>query len=75
MVIGGLLGRTTPEEDDEPAQALARQYRERFLAELGDTRCEPIRDRVHATGGPGTCAAVVERAARILLELLEERGS
>jgi C_GCAxxG_C_C family probable redox protein len=72
MVIGGLLGRTTAGEDDEPGQALARRYRELFLAELGDTRCGPIRDWVQATGGPGTCAVVVESAARILLGLLAE---
>jgi C_GCAxxG_C_C family probable redox protein len=72
MVIGGLLGRTTADEDDEPAQALARQYRDRFLGELGDTRCEPIRDWVQGKDGPGTCSVVVERAARILMEILVE---
>lgn len=72
MVIGGLLGRTTPDKDDEPAQALAREYRERFLAELGDTRCEPIRDWAQGPDGPGSCSVVVERAARILLGLLAE---
>jgi C_GCAxxG_C_C family probable redox protein len=75
MVIGGLLGRTTAGEDDEPAQALTRRYRELFLEELGNTRCEPIRDWVKGPDGPGTCAVVVERAARILLRLLEERGT
>jgi len=70
MVIGGLHGRTKADEDDEPAQELTRRYRDRFLEELGDTRCEPIRDWVKGTDGPGTCAVVVERAARILLELL-----
>ena len=74
MVIGGLLGRTTSEEDDEPAQALASQYRELFLGELGATRCEPIRDWVQGADGPGTCSVVVERAARILLGVLAEAG-
>lgn len=75
MVIGGLLGRTTSEADDEPAQALARRYRERFLEEMGATRCEPIRDWVQGPDGPGTCSVVVERAAQILLEILAETGS
>jgi C_GCAxxG_C_C family probable redox protein len=72
MVIGGLLGRTTAAEDDEPAQALARRYRDLFLEEMGDTCCGPIRDWIKGPDGPGTCAVVVERAARILLALLEE---
>ncbi|MGD8792037.1 MAG: C-GCAxxG-C-C family protein [Anaerolineae bacterium] len=74
MVIGGLLGRTDTAEDDEQAQALAARFRTRFLAELGHTQCQAIRDRVHAPGGPGTCAFVVEQAAHILLVLLEEEG-
>ena len=74
MVVGGLLGRTASEAEDEPAQALARRYRELFLEELGATRCEPIRDWVQSPDGPGTCSVVVERAARILLGVLAERG-
>lgn len=74
MVIGGLHGRTVAGEDDEIAQALARQYRDLFLRELGDTRCQPIRDWVQGPGGPGSCSVVVERAARILLELLASNG-
>jgi C_GCAxxG_C_C family probable redox protein len=75
MVIGSLLGRTTPDEDDEPAQALARRYRELFLEAMGDTRCEPIRDWVQSADGPGTCSIVVERAAGILLGILAETAS
>ena len=72
MVIGGLLGRTDPDADDEMAQALTRQYRQRFLAEMGHTQCAQIRDWVHAPDGPATCAGVVEQSARILLDLLAE---
>ncbi|MFN2291568.1 MAG: C-GCAxxG-C-C family protein [Anaerolineae bacterium] len=74
MVIGGLLGRITADEDDEPAQALARRYRELFFEEMGATRCEPIRNWVQGPEGPGSCSVVVERAARILLAILEETG-
>lgn len=70
LVIGALLGRTSLDEDDERAQALTREYRRHFLAEMGHTQCAQIRDWVNAEGGPGTCAVVVERAARILLDLL-----
>jgi C_GCAxxG_C_C family probable redox protein len=72
MVIGGLYGRNSLEEDDSRALDLATRYRQRFLAELGETRCGPLRERVHAPGGFGSCAVVVERAARILLELVSD---
>lgn len=72
MIIGALHGRNSLEEDDLPAQRLATRCRERFAAELGTTRCGPLYEQVHASGGPGSCSIVVERAARILLELLAE---
>jgi len=75
MIIGALHGRNSLEEDDEPAQRLVTHYRERFAAELGTTRCDPLYERVHAPGGLGSCSVVVERAARILLGLLAEQGS
>ncbi len=75
MIIGALHGRSSPEEDSEPARQLATRYRERFAAELGTTRCGPLYEQVHAPGGSGSCAVVVERAARILLELLAEEES
>ena len=70
MVIGGLYGRNSAEDDDQPAYDLATRYRERFLAELGSTRCDVLYEQVQAPGGPGSCSFLVERAARILLELL-----
>jgi C_GCAxxG_C_C family probable redox protein len=72
LVAGGLLGRQDLDQDDEPAYTLAAQFRERFLAELGDTQCERLRERVEAPGGLGSCSRVVEEAATILLELLAQ---
>lgn len=72
LVIGGLYGRENPDQDDELALSLVRSYRSRFLAALGDTQCERLRERVQAPGGLGSCAALVERAATVLLELLAE---
>lgn len=75
LIIGGLLGRTSLDEDDWPAVSFAARYRERFLAELGDTQCARLRETVvYTPGGLGSCAALVERAATILLGLLEEVG-
>jgi len=73
LVIGGLLGREKLSESDAPAFALAARYRERFLAEFGYTQCGRLRDEVvYAPGGLGSCGALVERAAMILLELTQE---
>jgi C_GCAxxG_C_C family probable redox protein len=73
LVIGGLLGRTRLGESDQPALDLAARYRRRFLAKFGDTQCARLRERaVYAPGGLGSCGALVEQAAMILLELLTE---
>ena len=73
MVIGGLHGRSTLEEDDSRALELVTRYRECFLAELGETRCAPLRESAYAAGGLSPCSVVVERAAQILLDLLSEQ--
>jgi C_GCAxxG_C_C family probable redox protein len=72
MVIGALHGRSTLSEDEEQARQLAAQYRERFLAEFGSTRCADVRERVLLPDGSADCAMVGERAASILLKLLGE---
>jgi hypothetical protein len=72
VVIGALYGRNSLGEDDWPALWLVTGYRECFAAELSTTRCGPLYERVHAPGGLGSCALVVERAALIPLELLAE---
>ncbi len=73
LVIGGLFGRESLNQDDLPALDLAKRYRKRFLDELGTTQCARLRETVvYAPGGLGSCASLVERAASILLELLAE---
>ena len=73
MVIGALFGRTSLEEDDEPAVRLAQRYRDLFLETFGDTQCCELRDKVvYSPGGLGSCGALVERAAGVLMALLEE---
>jgi C_GCAxxG_C_C family probable redox protein len=55
MVIGILHGRTTLDEDDQPAIQLAVRYRARFLQELGYTKCRKLRENVvNRTGGSGS---------------------
>jgi hypothetical protein len=71
LLIGALHGRTKPTEDDRECQRLAAEYRERFAQELGATRCCDLRVSGHGSGGTQPCSAVVERAARILLQVLD----
>ncbi len=74
MVIGALHGRSSLEEDSEPARQLATLFRERVAAELGTTRCAPLYEQFHAPDGSGSCSVLVERVAQILLDLLAEGG-
>lgn len=74
LIIGALHGRDRPDqiEEKERAADLAACYREGVLSTLGDTRCQPLRDRHHGYDGSGTCAPVVEGAAAVLLRILME---
>lgn len=71
MLIGALYGRSKLGEDEERARGLAAEYRQRFLACFGETRCEAIYDGVHSPEGLGSCSRVAEGAADLLLDLLE----
>ena len=72
LVVGGVLGRESADEDSDPAGDLVTLYRERFLAALGDTQCARLRELVEAPGGLGSCDLLVERVATILLDLFAE---
>jgi C_GCAxxG_C_C family probable redox protein len=74
MVIGGLHGRTDPSQDDQLCYDLAKQYQEAFLAEFDCSQCAPIRERYQKPDGSHGCDQVVERAARILLNLLAKEA-
>ncbi len=75
LVIGALYGRECANDDDPLAYRLSACYRESFRAELGDTQCARLRETVvHGTGGLGSCAVLVERAAGILLRVLRDCG-
>ena len=72
MIIGALHGRTEPEEDDALCLELATEYRDRFADELGSVYCPELRAEKYGSQGEEPCSMLVERAARIFLELLEE---
>ena len=72
ILSSALLGRSDASQDDHPALNVATLYRARFIARFGDSQCAAVRDRVHATGGLGSCGALVQEATRALLEVLNE---
>jgi C_GCAxxG_C_C family probable redox protein len=72
MVIGAIYGRTESSQDDEQSYAMAKRYRETFLAEFGHTPCAPIRQAFAKPDGSHGCDVVVARAARALLGVLDE---
>jgi C_GCAxxG_C_C family probable redox protein len=74
MLIGGVYGRTGPEQDDAECNRLVCAYRERFEAGLGTTRCFDLRESGFGSEGEWPCSTLVDRAAGILLEVLAEDG-
>lgn len=71
MVVGGLYGRVSADTPDQHARDVARAYRDAFLAEFGHTQCDPIREAFAKPDGSHGCDQVVERAARVLLGVLD----
>ena len=72
LVIGAMLGRVAPDEDDRAAMNLSALYRSRFLGQFGEIQCAPLRERVLASKGPGSCGVLVEESIRLLLTLFDE---
>ena len=77
MIIGARHGRTQPDQDDTLCQKLTTQYRDRFERTFGSVYCHVLRAEQYGSHGRESCAVLVERAARILLDILpeeDERG-
>ena len=72
LVIGALYGREDAGTNDDLCQALALQWRERFLQEFGDTCCQDLRENWVGQPGQPDCKALVARATGLLVDFLEE---
>jgi C_GCAxxG_C_C family probable redox protein len=70
LIIGVLYGRTSPQEDDTESNWLVRDYRDRFLQKFGTTCCEELRDSGYGSEGQWPCSVLVERATRLLWQVL-----
>ena len=76
LLIGALHGRTRANEDDRRCQKLVAEYRLRFASELGATLCCTLQATGYGTGGKPSCSVLVERAVRILFDVMNmESGS
>ena len=74
MLIGALHGRTAPYEDETHCFELVDKYRERFIWELGATRCRDLRESGYGSEEM-PCAQIIERGTRVLLKFLDKWGS
>lgn len=75
MIISTLHGRTSPDEDDSFCQELVSAYRDRFAQELGSVTCHELRSMGYGSHGVEPCSVLVEHAAAILLDVINDTES
>lgn len=66
MIIGARYGRAQANVDDTYCRELVTRYRDRFVQTFGATCCGDLRPLY------ASCAVLVEQAAHVLLEIIEE---
>jgi len=71
MVIGGLTGRESADINDDRCQELAAAYRAEFLQAFGWLKCQDLKDHWIGTAGQDSCRALVEKAAGVLVGVIE----
>ena len=74
MVIGGLYGRVDGSTPDQHCQDLAAQYRADFLQEFGWLKCGELKEHWIGNAEQESCKLLVERAARVLLNTVDNNG-
>lgn len=72
MVIGLLFAPDQPGGDEQRLRGSIAAYRERFLREIGPTRCGSLRDGLYGKDGKQPCSTLVRRAIQILSEIIEQ---
>ena len=75
MVIGGLAGREDAAINDDRCQALAAAYRAEFLRSFGWLKCGDLKANWIGNVGQESCRALVEKAAGVLVGVIEQQGS
>lgn len=72
LLIGALYGREDAHMNDDLCQELSLQWRERFLQEFGDIRCQDLRENWVGQPGQPDCKTLVGQATGLLVDFLEE---
>ena len=75
MVIGGLTGRVDSETNDDKCQEMAAAYRAEFLREFGWLKCQDLKQNWIGNEGQSSCRALVEKAAGVLVGVIEGKSS
>ena len=72
MLIGLLHGRVALEENETVCARKSRKFHDRFADELGFTICYDFTKGKFRPAMHKRCEAIVEKATRILLEVLDD---
>ena len=72
MVIGALYGRSSLDQDDEFCQGVITDFRDRFKKRFDTINCSELREERYGSGREEPCSVLVERATRILIEVIGE---
>lgn len=71
LILGALYGRTSLDDDDTECNRLACSYQEQFIQVFGTSRCSDLRASGYGSEGQRPCAALVERAVGVFLDVLD----
>lgn len=72
MILSALYGRADYQQNDDELMRLVSLYRERFVAELGYSRCANLQESGFGSERTWPCATLALRAVPLLLAVLEE---
>jgi len=75
MLIGALYGRTNAEQDDEDCQIMVAEYRSKFKDRFETLICSELREEKYGSGRKEPCSTLVERASRVLLDVIQQYES
>ena len=75
MVIGAKHGRASLKDDETICHQATNSYRDLFSERLSSVVCFELRKEKYGSQGQEPCSVLVERAAGILLEVLNNERS
>lgn len=71
MLIGALYGRSDANTNDDYCMNLVKEFRTTFRKEFGNIQCQKLLDNWVEKSGQGSCALLVEKAAGVLITILD----